>query len=131
MAKLIGSIDDLGRPLVRLKLPRGQDDLLAIIDTGFNGELMMSLSVARSLAMPLENDLVPIELGTGTIERVYVGQLDVRWLEQEQRLRVLVSKTWPAPRPDAPVALIGTRLLRPHLLMIDFGADTLEIETQA
>ena len=28
------------------------------------------------------------------------------------------------------VLLIGTRLLRPHLLLIDFASDTVEIETQ-
>lgn len=130
MAKLTGSIDDQGRPLVRLRLSRGQEDLLAIIDTGFNGQLMMSLSVARLLGMTLENVLVPIELGTGTIERVYVGQLDAHWLDREHRLQVLVSKNWPAPKPDAPAALIGKRMLRPHLLKIDFDAGAVEIETQ-
>lgn len=131
MAKLIGSIDQFGRPLVRVRLPGGQDDLLAIVDTGFNGQLMLSLSVAQSLRIALEDDLVPVELGTGAIEEVYVGQLDIVWLERAKRARVLVSESWPAPKPDAPVALIGTRLLRPHLLLVDFDTDTVEIETQA
>ena len=34
-------------------------------------------------------------------------------------------------RLRAPVALIGTRLLRPQLLVVDFAADTAEIEAQA
>ena len=130
MAKLVGSIDDLGRPLVRLRLPRGLDDLLAIVDPGFNGELMMSLAVAQSLGLTLDDDLVPIELGTGAIERVYTCQLDVLWLEQDLRVRVLVSRSWPAPKPDAPVALIGTALLRRHLLLVDFESGIVEIETQ-
>ena len=131
MAKLIGSIDALGRPLLRLPISGGHDDLLALVDTGFNGELMTSLDVARSLRITLDEDLEPIELGTGTVERVYVGRIDMRWLGRQTRVEVLVSSRWPAPRPDAPVALIGTRLLRPHQLIIYFDADTLEIETQA
>jgi predicted aspartyl protease len=130
VAKLIDSIDQLGRPLLRLPLAGGRDDLLALVYTGFNGELMASLDMARLVRSTLDADMEPIELGTGTVERVYVGRIDIRWLERQTRVEVLVSSRWPAPKADAPVALIGTRLLRPHLLMIDFAADTLEIETQ-
>ena len=130
MANLNGSIDDLGRPLIRLQLPHGHDDLLVIVDTGFNGELMMSLAMAQSLGLSLDDDLVPIELGTGAIERVYTSQIDVLWLDKELRVRALVSTSWPSPAPDAPVALIGTRLLRPHLLLVDFDANTVAIESR-
>ena len=129
MAKLIGSVDLLGRPLVRVR-PGGQDDdLLAIVDTGFNGEIMMGMHAARALRVLLFPDAVDVELGTGAVERVLEGRLPVRWLDEERVAKVLVSVGWPAPKPDTPVALIGTRLLRPHLLLVDFAAGTVEIES--
>ena len=91
----------------------------------------MSMSVARSLQVQLEDLLVKVELGTGAMEDVYVGHLDIVWLDRPVRARTLVSEGWPAPKPDAPAALFGTRLLRPHLLTIDFDADTVEVEPQA
>ena len=131
MAKLTGSIDLLGRPLVRVR-PVGQaDDCLSIVDSGFNGEMMMGMHAALALRVVLFPDAVDVELGTGAIERVLEGKLPIQWLDEIRVAKVLVSFGWPAPRPDAPIALIGTRLLHPHLLRIDFGADTLEIETQA
>ncbi len=131
MAKLSGSIDQLGRPLVRIGLPRGADDLLAMVDTGFNGDLMMSGFIARQLKVTVNDARVHVELGTGQIEAVRNGTLDITWMGLERRAKVLVSEHWQPPKPDVPVAMIGTRLLRPHLLTIDFDADTVEIEAQA
>jgi hypothetical protein len=39
-------------------------------------------------------------------------------------------ETGPARGDDEPIALIGTALLRPHMLLIDFEAGTVEIEGQ-
>jgi hypothetical protein len=37
----------------------------------------------------------------------------------------------PALVPDEPVMLIGTALLNPHLVLLDFAAGTIEIESEA
>jgi hypothetical protein len=36
-----GSVDDLKRPLIRLELPGFSDPLVAFIDTGFNGSMIV------------------------------------------------------------------------------------------
>jgi predicted aspartyl protease len=131
MAKLIGSIDQLVRPLARVKLLKRDEELLALIDTGFNGELMMGLDAARVKGVEFDEKLATDEYASGEIRDVFEGRLEIQWPGQRRRVSVLVSDVIPPPKADAPAALIGTRLLRPHLLMIDFGADTLEIETQA
>ena len=126
----MGSVDRLGRPLVRVGLKDTNDDFLALVDTGFNGDLMMSDTTAGSLKVSLSNAIVCVELGNGQLENVRNGALDIVWLGAERRARVLVCPTWGSPASDAPIALLGTSLLRPHLLLVDFSADTLEIESQ-
>ena len=130
MAKLTGSVDERGRPLVRVNTIGGGDDFSAMVDTGFNGDLMMGMSAALETKVDLNKVVERVELGTGQIEQVRTGTLCIDWLGQRLIVRVLVSFTWPPQRREGPIALIGTRLLRPHLLPIDFDADTLEIETQ-
>jgi predicted aspartyl protease len=129
MAKLTGSVDELGRPVVRVRPGAGGDDFLAIVDTGFNGELMMGMEAARQLNVTLSDAMVHVELGTGITQRVRNGSLTVQWMGQELNSRVLVSDTWPLLKGDAPIAMIGTRLLRPHLLLVDFDSSSVEIET--
>ena len=131
MAKLVGSIDQLVRPLVRLQLLEVGEEFLALIDTGFNGELMMGVDAARETGVVFDEKLATVEYASGEVREVFEGRLEIHWLGRRHRVSVLVSDSIPPPRTDAPVAMIGTRLLRPHLLFIDFGAETLEIETQA
>jgi hypothetical protein len=51
LSKLIGSVDPRGRPIVRIGQINGADDFLAIIDTGFNGQLMVSYQRLISLSL--------------------------------------------------------------------------------
>jgi hypothetical protein len=44
-----GSIDDLNGPLVRLELPDFPDPLVAFIDTGFNGAMIVDEAQAAKL----------------------------------------------------------------------------------
>ena len=131
MAKLTGSVDDMGRPLVRIGIKGLPDDVLVIVDTGFNGDLMMGFLAAQQMKVAINEVRVQVELGTGQTETVRNGTLSILWMGQGHLARVLVSDTWPAPKGDAPVALVGTRLLRPHLLLVDFDSSTVEIETTA
>ena len=130
MAKLIGSVDQLGRPLVRLRLAGpNSEDFLALVDTGFNGHLMMGSQTAKTLGVELTGDATTVELGNGASTSVYQGFTEVHWLGRSSRAQVLASSSWVVRNPDAPVALVGTGLLRPHLLLVDFESATVEIET--
>ena len=132
MAKLIGSVDHLGRPLVRLSDVGAQHvEILALVDTGFNGGLMMGLKLAEDLGVELDEDSVRVELGNGAAANVHQGLVGMIWLGRHRTAQVFASESWVQGHPDAPVALLGTGLLRPHLLLVDFDAATVEIETLA
>lgn len=49
MAKINGSVDNRQRPVVRLE--SGKHSLLLLVDTGFNGDLLLSEPAARALAI--------------------------------------------------------------------------------
>ena len=60
---------------------------------------------------------------------MYEARATIMWLDRERRVRVLVSDDWRTVG-DAPVGLLGTDLLAPHLLLVDFAEGAVEIETQ-
>jgi len=127
MAKVIGSVDERGRPVVRIE--GRQESVLAIVDTGFNGDLMVTRDAATLLgADPLRRE-TEVELGDGRTVRVYETRATIMWLDRERRVRVLVSDEW-TTIGDEPVGLLGTDLLLPHMLRIDFARGTVEIEAQ-
>ena len=129
MPKIIGSVDTLGRPLVRIGVVARDDAALGTVDTGFNGELMMTAGDAAALGVTVLEGSRDVELGHGQSVGVHVGRLRVRWLDAERDAAVLISDR-ASPTVSGPVLLIGTKLLKPHLLLIDFASDTVEIETQ-
>lgn len=126
MAKVMGSVDDRGRPVVRIE---AGDGLLLVIDTGFNGDLMITRAAATAIGVTPVSREMDVELGDGSIGRVHQGRVQLPWLGEDRAVRVLVSNAW-TTTGDEPVGLIGTELLTPHLLLIDFAARTVEIATQ-
>ena len=129
MPKLIGRIDALGRPIVRVAVVGRDDDCLATVDTGFNGEIMMTLGDARTLGTRILDDNEEVQLGHGRSVGVRIGQMRLRWLGAERDVSVFISDQ-SVPTRSGPVLLIGTALLKPNLLLIDFALNTVEIETQ-
>ena len=127
MAKVIGSIDNRGRPLVRIDA--GDDGLLAIVDSGFNGAMIVAGPSVSLFDRQPGGVAVSVELGNGTTAKFVETIGTINWLGTKQRIGILVSESW-TPAVDEPSALIGTRLLTPHLLLIDFDRGLVEIETQ-
>jgi predicted aspartyl protease len=127
MAKVRGSVDHLGRPVIRIE--HRDISILAVIDTGFNGELMVPAATALSLGVAFSMEVTTVELGNGARASVRDGEATINWLDDTRRVRVFVSESW-LPTGDAPQGLLGTGLLTPHLLLIDFERKTVEIETQ-
>ena len=127
MAKVVGSVDDRGRPVVRLEI--GAESLLMAVDTGFNGDLLLSLPAARLIGLPTLGGFAEIELGDGRSTEVSEHTLQIDWLSEQRATRTFVAAKW-QPRADDPAGLVRTGLLSPHLLLIDFGTRLVEIETQ-
>ena len=131
MAKLVGGVDELGRPIVRVDVP-GHDGFLAVVDTGFNGSLMLQRSEATTQGFLGNKRLAVVELGTTAQVVVEKATGSISWLGRELRVEALISNQ-PAPiqRPDTARALLGTELLADCLLLVDFATRVVEIETQA
>ena len=127
MAKIVGSIDDRKRPVVRLEV--GEQSLLLLVDTGFNCDLLLSPVAALSIGISGIGRARTIELGDGTSAELRQDRATIPWLGRMRDVRALIADTW-QPRGDDPVGLVGTELISPHLLLIDFEARSVEIETQ-
>jgi predicted aspartyl protease len=130
LAKIIGSVDDLGRPIIRIEAP-GRDGLAAVVDTGFNRSLLLLAADALSLGFSIKQKTEIVELGT--TERVTVRRAsgEIFWLGKTLRVEALISnEPTPIYRPDTARALIGTELLSGTLLLVDFASRLVEIETQ-
>lgn len=89
---------------------------------------MLSRTGARLLGLESGEIATPIELGDGSTAIVRVTQASIQWLGAQRSVEVFVSENW-QPRSEDPVGLIGTGLLTPHLLLVDFAERTVEIET--
>src|ERR1043166_3003512 len=59
---LEGSIDDLKRPFVRIEAPGFSDPLVAFIDTGFNGAILIDEQQATTLGFQLFRQYARVRL---------------------------------------------------------------------
>lgn len=125
MAKVVGSVDGRDRPVVRI--PGRLDDLLVTVDTGFNGDVIVSPAGLTLLGLLPEGPIVDVELGNGSKASLQVIRAQIEWLDEIRNIQLLLAKDW-QPSSDDPVGLIGVRLLTPHLLLIDFSGKSVEIE---
>ncbi len=130
MAKIIGSVDELGRPVVRVEVP-SHDSFLAVIDTGFNRSLMMQAAEAAAIGFDVSKRTQVVELSTTETVEVEQATGKIWWLDREVWVDALISNEPSiAYRPDTARALIGTELLADCLLLVDFATRVVEIETQ-
>lgn len=128
LADVTGGVDHLGRPLVRVPVWGRDDEALALVDTGFNGQLMCHLGDAERLGVVQLPETQTVSLGNGETVVVKIGTLRIRWLGTDRLVDVLISPR-PDPVRDGPVALLGVGLLTPNLLTIDFDTGEVRIAT--
>jgi predicted aspartyl protease len=131
LAKVIGYVDDLGRPVVRIEVP-GRDGFLVVVDTGFNRSLLMQASEVEAMGFTITENTVRVELGTTVGADVHRAVGTIFWLGRTMRVDVLVSNE-PAietHRVDTARALIGAELLTDCLLLVDYRTRVVEIEEQ-
>jgi predicted aspartyl protease len=103
---------------------------LATVDTGFNGDLFMSAADAKLLGWQGSGLRSVVKLADANRE-IEEAQAVIIWMGRARKVELLLSHADPSPSAtDEPIALIGTRLMTPHLLLIDFQAATVEIEEQ-
>ena len=111
-----GFLDELNQAWLNLDFEQGRADFL--IDTGFAGTLIIGEeSFDASRAIPA--GYVDSTLAAGQSYRYQRFDLSLEWLGVEVRLFVLVG-----PGSEC---LIGTDLLSPHRLEIDYQRQTVRL----
>lgn len=129
LPSLIGNVNDRGRPVVRIELPGRDTGFLAVVDTGFNGQLFLAADDAGALGMPSTGLRSSAEVAGGVRQQVDEAIAVIMWMGRERRVEVLLDLDRQQPkRADDPIAPVGTRLLSSPMLLIDFTAGTVEIE---
>ena len=126
---LEGSVDDLNRPLVRIETPGFTDPLVAFVDTGFNGALLIDERQAARLGFSVDRDSIrPVQLASQRNEDFMVGQGSFLWLGERRTIlaHVLIETQGERrarnARETEEEILIGTDLLSDCRLQIDFPA---------
>jgi hypothetical protein len=124
LSDIIGHVDSRDRPIVLLPLPNDADGLLVIIDTGFSGQLLIHDSDIPRLGCELTDLNLPIELAGQRRDTVALARGSIIWFGRTLRVNMFVATIERPYRtiPDEPTALLGTGLLNPHRLSIDFAA---------
>ena len=124
LSDIVGHIDGRNRPLVTFSVPGHEDAVLALIDTGFNGYLLMHEDVAGRLGFVNRGLTTTVEFAGHARHRLNVADGRISWFDRLVDVSVLVSSDSPprAAAPDEPIALIGTALLNPHKLVVDFAS---------
>jgi predicted aspartyl protease len=131
LSEIVGHVDARDRPLMRVALPDGDQSFLAVVDTGFNGWLMMEATDARNLKFALSDASTSVELAEGGRKRVEIARGEIMWFGRCHPIEVFVSTGERArAAADEPIALVGTRLLSPHRLEIDFEKRLVRIQAR-
>ena len=101
----------------------GLDDKIkvpALIDTGFDGALMLSLPAALQIGLRLSN-MVQVELADGSIKKEFVFEAKVIFDGETRPVEILLT--------SSDENLLGTALLRDQRLTIDFSQQLLTIDS--
>ncbi len=108
------------------------EGFLCLVDTGFNGELFMEATQTKLFGFKLFEHYENVVLGDGHLASAQLGRGTINWIGGPRQIELMAtsraSQERPSLRDDDPAALIGTRLLAPHSLLIDFAARTVALK---
>jgi clan AA aspartic protease len=118
---MVGSVNSFREPILLLTVigPNSQQDVEAVIDTGFNGSLTLPLALIQALGLPFRRR-GRAELADGSEIVFDIFEATVLWHGQSRRITVDEADTQP---------LIGTTLLYGDELVIhviDGGSVTIQ-----
>ncbi len=92
-----------------------------VVDTGFNGALMLPRAFISQIRIPIIGELTFGMVGGATMS-AEIGLIDINWLAELREVEVIVS--------EGDDALIGTELLRATALIIDYSSESVAISTR-
>src|SRR5688572_24879564 len=111
-----------GKPKIELTVI-GLDNKItvpALIDTGFDGALMLSLPAALQIGLRLSN-MVQVELADGSIKKEFVLEAKVVLDRETVPVDVLLT--------SSDDSLAGTALLQNQSLLIDFKRQIITLDS--
>jgi clan AA aspartic protease len=106
-----GSVNTLREAIVGIRFVAG-DAFECVIDTGFDGALILPASVAKRLALPVIARLVFALVG-GARMTADVALGEVQWLGPHRSVEVILS--------EGSDALVGTEMLESAKLTVDYA----------
>lgn len=116
MAYESGDVNSSREALVEIRL--GGERIECVIDTGFNGALILPRLFIDRLGIPIRGRLA-FEIVGGTSLVAPVAYANIEWLDEEREVEIIVS--------DGYDALIGTELLEETTLSINYVTRTVSI----
>jgi predicted aspartyl protease len=117
-----GRVDARRRPIIDLSFaePAGAyASIPALVDTGFNGDVIVEGGRLRDIPCRLLDWYEHVDVVGGTAA-VRVAESSVHWLGEVRTVTVLITLSDKTPRRGDPIAAVGTRLLHPASVTIDF-----------
>jgi clan AA aspartic protease len=98
---------------------RRKAQVAAIVDTGFDGQLCLPISLAVTLGLLLTS-VEEVELADGTRKHELVYSGSVRFLGRRRKIRIFLT--------NSEDALVGTELLKDCRLTIDFPTGKVQLK---
>ena len=121
MAREDGSVNAQLEAWLRVLVTNGEI-VECLVDTGFNGSLMLPRSEAVRLKLTVLGR-VPI-IGVGRARSIAdIAELEVEWLGQTRAVEVIIS--------DGDDALLGSLMLDGSRLMVDYIGYTMTVSDEA
>lgn len=132
LSDIIGHVDARGRPIVSLPTLDQEDEFLVVVDTGFNGTLLLHDGDIARRKCDITRLEETVEFADRERRALLLGRSQIIWFGQLLHVDVLISppNRSRAAMADEPIGLLGTALLSPHKLTVDFAARRVVITEQ-
>ena len=118
------------KPMLLLRTTSGTQ-FPTVVDTGFSGQLLIDTWAVRRLGVEMSGESWPVTLAGGIPVRGQLGSLTIEWFGLNRHVGVIVIegrlRDAPAVIPPEPEILLGTTLMKPGLLEIDFLEETVKL----
>lgn len=120
-----GRLDPQGLPVLDLQLGTSGTRITALVDTGFDGELLLTNDQLRAAGIEVVFDRADqVRLADGSEVMLFGTTLEIDWHGEP---RAVTADVVPASAPAGVRPLIGCRLLRDSRLEIDFPRGTVRL----
>jgi clan AA aspartic protease len=119
--RIEGWVDSSLSPRIKIPVP-GHEELTVVIDTGFNGELVLPVRLLRRLGFR-RIGTIRIELADGSLVRTKVFLGSILWFSAERKVTAYATQSQDC--------LLGTRLLIGSVLTLDIERGQVVLERKS